>query len=944
MTTSDITSEPLNALVHHMGNVLGSVIEALDGPGTLAQEESIRKLAKDSRAGEPRAAEHLRDIVAHLDAHDAYEMAMAFTTYFELVNLCEESYRTNKLREYRTERAAGLRDRPVRESIEAALIELKQQGVTKDALQTMLDRMAIELVFTAHPTESKRRTVLSKLRRLGEMLRTDDVLRFTFDADSSNGKRHTSNDAIRREVAALWLTDRARTVKPEVSDEVKTGLWYFDSTLWQVLPQLQRDFETALAQHFPGVRAPSRWLTFGSWIGGDRDGNPFVTPEVTAQTLKLHREFAINRVYESARELSRLLSVSNNRDDITLDMEALIARIKDASSHVRQIAQRYPSEPYRLVLAGLAAQLNETFDRTKATSLYPLNAMANALPLSPMLSLPVMTPMMTETQLRGALDTVAKSLRAGRAEILADGELRDLQTQVDVFGLHWARLDLRQHSAWHEAAIADVLNKLGTSADYAALSEADKVRVLSEQLDQPHNSTLDRIGPLSEETKRVLDPMALAREAIERYGREAIGVYVISMTNGLSDVLEVLLMMKWSRAKLPIVPLFETRDDLRNAPDVLRAMFTHPVYRAYLQKQADQQMIMLGYSDSNKDCGYTTANWELYKAQETIARVCADHHIRFTLFHGRGGTIARGGGPAAKAILAQPAGMRDGGIRITEQGEVLSTRYQDPDLARRHLEQVTYGVLLAMHQAQHPEEVPLAWRDAMEEMSEVGNAAYEALVHDDPDFISFWSQATPIAEIGNLKVGSRPAFRRQTRSVEDLRAIPWVFSWMQSRFVLPGWYGLGAALQHMLDKGRLEQLQDMYREWPFFQTTLDNAQQSLTKADIGIASVYATLVEDEAVRERVFAIIKAEYERTSRAILEIVAQDELLNNEPTLQRSIRLRNPYVDPLNYIQVEMIRRLRSHAKTTDASESAEEADLRRVIELTINGVSAGLRNTG
>jgi len=940
--------QPLNDQIHRMGDLLGSVIESLDGRSMLELEESIRHFAKDSRAGDKQAADHLREIIAELDTADAYEMAMAFTTYFELVNLCEEQHRTSKLRAYRAERAAGLRERPVRESIEAALIELKDQGVTAQALQDMLDQMSIELVFTAHPTESKRRTVLSKLRRLSDLLR-QDALRLAQDSASSDG-------ALRREIAALWLTDRARTVKPEVIDEVKTGLWYFESTVWQVIPALQRDLEAALAQHYPDVRAPARWLTFGSWIGGDRDGNPFVTTQVTADTLQLQREVTINRVYEGTHELSRLLSVSINRAHVSPGMQALIQQIEGdgTSSRVRMIAQRYPAEPYRLVLAGLAAQLSDAFDQTKRQPLYPFHTVNLQLILSPSMKLALqLNQTLMSDDLRDSLNTIADSLCEGKAKMLAEGELADLQTQVSVFGLGWARLDLRQHSAWHEAALAEVLKKLGACLSYTTLGEAEKVAILTEQLDHPLSSALDRIGPLSDETQRILEPLELAREATLRYGSDSVGAYVISMTDGLSDVLEVLLMMKWSRLDMPIVPLFETREDLRHAPDVLRAMFTHPCYRAHVQVQGDTQMIMLGYSDSNKDCGYITANWELYKAQETIAAACTEHGVRFTLFHGRGGTIARGGGPAAKAILAQPAGLRDGGIRITEQGEVLSTRYQDPDLARRHLEQVTYGVLLAMHQARQTGDVPPLWRDAMDEMSAIGNEAYEALVHHDPDFIQFWAQATPIAEIGALKVGSRPAFRKQTRSVEDLRAIPWVFSWMQSRFVLPGWYGLGHALQHLLDQGQLELLQAMYREWPFFQTTLDNAQQSLTKADIGIASLYATLVEDERVRERVFSIIKAEFERTCRAILKITRQNELLDSEPTLKRSIQLRNPYIDPLNYIQVEMIRRLRHVKKTNGAAkdapavespESAEVAELRRVIELTINGVSAGLRNTG
>lgn len=949
-------TDPLAESINAMGYLLGEVITELNGPEVLALEEHLRKLAKESRAGNPQAAEHLRTAIGELSAGEAYEMAMAFTTYFELVNLCEEHHRTMKLRRYRAERAAGRRAEPVRESIEAALIELKRQGVTAETLQAMLDRMSIELVFTAHPTEAKRRTVLTKLRRLSDMLKADARLSTpdspppTSPASRESGVGHGTLDAaIKREIAALWLTDRARTVQPAVTDEVKTGLWYFTSTLWQVIPQLYADLQAALDAHYPNVRAPACWLTFGSWIGGDRDGNPNVTPQVTADTLQLHREHAIDKIYNAVHELSRLLSISINRDSITPEMQALIERANGASatSRVRMIAQRYPNEPYRMVLASLNAQLQEAFQQTKSHPLYPFNAARPALLLSPSLSLPLtLPPAMTLRQVKETLATVSDSLRRGRAALLASGELSDLQHQLDVFGLHWARLDLRQHSAWHEEAVAEILTKSGVCDNYAQLDEAQKVALLTAQLSQPNSSLLDRIGPLDEGALCVTEPLELAREAIERYGREALGIYIISMTDGLSDVLEVALLMAWCRVRLPIAPLFETREDLRHAPDILRAMFAHPIYRDILRAQADEQIIMLGYSDSNKDCGYITANWELYKAQEAIAAVCREHGIRFTLFHGRGGTIARGGGPAAKAILAQPIGLLDGRIRITEQGEVLSTRYQDPDLARRHLEQVTYGVLLGMHRADHPLAIPAEWKATMEEIADRGFEAYRALVHEDPDFLKFWEQATPIAEISMLKVGSRPAFRRQTRSVQDLRAIPWVFSWMQSRFVLPGWYGLGAALEAMLQRGEDMRtlLQRMYCEWPFFQTTLDNAQQSLTKADMGIASLYATLVEDERIRERIFGIIRQEFDRTCRAIFAITGQTALLDNEPVLQKSIRLRNPYVDPLNYIQVEMIRRLRRLKQSGATEETAEVAMLRRVIELTINGVSAGLRNTG
>jgi len=416
------------------------------------------------------------------------------------------------------------------------------------------------------------------------------------------------------------------------------------------------------------------------------------------------------------------------------------------------------------------------------------------------------------------------------------------------------------------------------------------------------------------------------------------------MTDGVSDILEVELLMRVTNAQLPIAPLFETLDDLNSAPGILTALFAHPAYASQLRHYKRHQHVMLGYSDSNKDCGYLTANWALYKAQEVIARVCRDQAVRLSLFHGRGGSIARGGGPAAKAILAQPVGLRDGEIRVTEQGEVLSTRYHDADLAHRILEQMAYGVLLGTHAAQTEKTLPSEWTSAMESMSDAGFAAYKALVHDDPEFLVFWKEATPIDEISNLKLGSRPTFRRATQSVEDLRAIPWVFSWMQSRFGFPGWFGLGSALEAILKTGPVGKklLRTMHQEWPFFQTMIDNAQLTMRKADMTIAGLYAGLVKDERIREKIFTLLKSEFSRTEAAILAVTGQKQLLANEPVLLKSVQLRNPYIDPLNYIQVEMMQRLRSTKGKVLPAE--EEAATRAVIELTINGISGGLKNTG
>ncbi|MCS6774466.1 MAG: phosphoenolpyruvate carboxylase, partial [Thermoflexales bacterium] len=895
-----------------------------------------RRLAKESRAGAPTAAEHLRDLVHHLSPREAYTMALAFTTYFELVNLCEEHYRNQRLATRRAERLAG-NGEPVRESIEAALLELKAQGVSAEQLQDMLNQLSIELVFTAHPTEAKRRVVLTRLRRLANLLKQEALTRTSLEA------------SLHREIVALWLTNRTRETRPTVLDEVNTGLWFFDNTLWEVLPQLQADLSAALAVHYPGVRSPRRWLTFGSWIGGDRDGNPNVTPEVTAETLRMHRRAVLDKAYRAARELSHLLCISTDHDTVTPELKALVEKISAPDHRLRFLSARYPSnEPYRLLMAALAEQIAELSRQLERERLYPIPRSARTLALSPSLSLSI-EPLhdFRESSAQQLMAVVCDSLRQGRAAPLAEGEAAELRTQLDVFGFHWARLDIRQHSSMHEAAIAEILRRCEQCDNYAALDEAQRVALLSALLAQPNASTLDRAGALSDEARFVTEPIEVARAASREYGEEALGVYIISMTDGLSDVLEPLLLMKWLRHEMDIVPLFETRRDLQQAPHILRAMFEHPAYREHLRKRGNAQVIMLGYSDSNKDCGYITANWELYKAQAAIVETCRAYGVRLTLFHGRGGTIARGGGPTARAILAQPAGLINGRIRITEQGEVLSSRYHDPGLARRHLEQVMYGALLGTYAARNARPAPEAWVHTMEHLAEVGFRAYRQLVYETPGFLAFWKQATPIDEISELKVGSRPAFRRQTRSVEDLRAIPWVFSWMQSRFVLPGWYGLGSALSTGLAQGEAarECLRQMYREWSFFRTMIDNAQQSLAKADMGIASLYATLVEDEALRERIFTQIKAEFDRTCEAVLTITGQSAILDNEPVLQSSIRLRNPYVDPLNYIQVEMLHRLRALQRANPSGSHAEEIKvLRRVVELTINGVSAGLRNTG
>ncbi|EIQ00559.1 phosphoenolpyruvate carboxylase [Opitutaceae bacterium TAV1] len=950
--------------VRFLGSVLGEVIREVEGEATFATVERLRTLAKArrGRAGGGRDSRHAREshavrdgagdqldkAVAALTPVEAFNQAMAFTLYFELVNLAEENFRVQLLRLRRAERSANPAAPAQRESFDAALAELRASGVGPAELQELLDRIGIELVFTAHPTESKRRTLLTKLQRLALILRqrnpqaTADTagLAAPSPASASDGVRDPESVAkIRREVASLWLTDRSRVERPGVNDEARTGLWYFNTTLYDVLPRLQADLERALSLHYPGVRAPSRWLTFGSWIGGDRDGNPNVTAAVSAGILVLHRRLAVEKLAAATRELSRTLTVSDRRDAVTPELRRLLRENRHLSPLVDELGSRYPHEPYRLLLAGLGARLAKAAEEGRDGTTLLGGPVADESCLR-------------EDTPREVFGAIRRSLEAGRGALLAEGELKDAAHVLDVFGLHTARLDIRQHSGPHEAAVAELLEVPGVAGEgegaaaapvknYARLDEAARRQVLARALATAKPLDALHRSELSAATRNVLDPLVLAALTSVKFGSGALGIYIISMTDDVSDVLEVALIMRLAGADLPIAPLFETLDDLNRAPDILAQLFAHPAYAGLLEARGRHQHVMLGYSDSNKDCGYLTANWALYQAQETIVAACQASGVRVTLFHGRGGSIARGGGPAARAILAQPAGLRDGGIRITEQGEVLSTRYHDRDLAHRILEQMAYGVLLGAHAARNVQPPAAAWVQAMETMSEAGFAAYRKLVHDDPEFLQFWKQATPIDEISNLKLGSRPSYRRATQSVSDLRAIPWVFSWMQSRFNFPGWYGLGSALEAVLRRGVAGRklLRTMHAGWPFFRTLIDNAELTMRKADMGIARLYASLVEDEGVRERMLRALADEFARAERAILAITGRKQLLAREPVLLRSVELRNPYIDPLNYLQVEMLRRLRAGGLS-----KADEEAVRAVVELTINGISGGLKNTG
>jgi phosphoenolpyruvate carboxylase len=935
----------ISSTIHLLGDILGQVLVEQESQALFEIEEDIRLAARELRSANPQAAAEggrlLAARIASLDPQAAGVVAGAFDLYFDLVNTAEDNFRVAALRQEGLEKSP----RPVHDSIEEAIAQLKTSGVTMDQMADLLARLQIELVLTAHPTESRRRTILSKIQRISETLRAASL------PERLPDELERCRQELLNEVTTLWLTDRARTAQPTPTDEVKTTLYFVGQVFWTALPEIYDRLDAALEKYYPGLHIGRSWLKLASWIGGDRDGNPNVTASVTAEALHLHRGLAVENHRRSMQELSRRLSLSARRLPLPETLQAWLSSRPPLPAHAAQIQQRYPLEPYRLVLAILAEDLAEASqDDMKARLLSsqphsariqkeglvrPLQAVANALP-APVVS----------------------------------GPLKTTLRQIEIFGLYGARLDLREDSSRLNTALGEILRALGITPDFEAQDDKTRQKLLLRLLAEPRPALAVTPG-VSEAAAETWSLFQVINRTREVYGKDLLGPFIISMTHGPADVLAVLLMAEWcnSAAGLQIVPLFETILDLKAASQVMDELFLLKVYRDHLEACPDGQIVMVGYSDSNKDGGFMMSNWALYQAQEAIARVCQARGVRLTLFHGRGGTAARGGGPVNRAILAQPGGSVDGRFRLTEQGETLSSRYSSLPLALRNLEQIVNAVLLASapegktplaltasEEQPHahfklpsPRDLPDDWRRTMDEMTAVAYRAYRSLVYETPGFMEYWSGATPIGEIRRLHIGSRPAARRTPASagvtveqVSQIRAIPWVFSWMQSRFNLPGWYGLGSGLEAILKKrvDGLDFLCEMHASWAFFRVLVETAELSLMKADMQIAALYSSLVPDQALADRIFTTIRTEFQRTVEAVLAIKGHHRLMEDDPVIQRSVLLRNPYVDPLNYLQVDMLRRLRS---LPDPSSEQAQA-LREVIVLTINGIAAGLRNTG
>jgi phosphoenolpyruvate carboxylase len=866
----------------------------------------------------------LLDLARRLSLAEARGVVKSFTTYFQLVNLAEEQERVRVLHE-RAFRAAS-EGRPMGESVGAAIRQLAGDGVDAEQMQALLDRLYVQPVFTAHPTEAKRRTILAKLRRIATVL-----ARLDFSALTPEEERDASG-SIAEEIVALWQSDETRLRQPGVMDEVRNGLYFFDEVLFDLAPTLYRSLEEALAQAYPGVAfAVPPFLRFGSWIGGDRDGNPFVTAAVTEETLREHKATALRLYQRSLDRMHGHLSASARLGISAALAESLERDAELFPDEAVRVSARYPMQPYRHKGAYIYRKLAATLEANKR----PWRAD----------HLPVPNTYRNVEEFIADLCLMRDSLREHKGERLANGRLGVLIRQTEIFGFHLATLDLRQHADQLRSALSEVFARYGLAEDYAKLPEIDKELLLTRELLGQRPLTPAQLD-FSAETNETIELFRLARKAYERVGPDAVQNFIISMTTGPSDVLGVLLMAQDAGVSnhLDIAPLFETLADLQAAPQIMELLLGNEAYLAHLAGRNNSQLVMLGYSDSNKDTGYLTANWELRCAQRAIPAACNHHGVRLTLFHGRGGTVGRGGGPANRAILAQPPESVHGRIRLTEQGETITNRYANAELARRHLDQLIHAVLLQsiLRESSQGADVPGSeaerWDRTMMQLSDRARAAYRSFVHDSPPTVQYFYQATPIDAISRLNIGSRPAKRKAGGSISDLRAIPWVFAWAQSRAGLPGWYGLGSGLEGYIggDEDRLEELREMYRRWPFFRALIDNAQLSMRQADMGIAEVYSTLADDD-VRDAVFPAILEEYRRTEGCILKVTGQTDLLETEPWLKRSIQLRNPYIDPMNYLQVDLLRRWRE-------AQGAEADALREAVLLSVNGVAAGLRNTG
>jgi phosphoenolpyruvate carboxylase len=906
---------PLRDDIRLLGRILGDTIREQSGEAVFDIVEKIRQRSVRFRRDEDATARRDLEVTLNsLPPADAIAVIRAFGFFSHLANIAEDRHHIRRTRAHLLGASA-----PREGTMAFALARTREAGVPLARLAAFFAGAMVVPVLTAHPTEVRRKSTIDREREVADLLAERD------SSSATVAELRANEAALRRTILILWQTSPLRGTGRRVIDEVANGLSYYDHTFLSALPRFYADLEeelaaagTALAGELPS------FLRMGSWIGGDRDGNPFVTAETLRAALRAQCGRVLRHYLDELHQLGGELSLDRRLVDISNMLEELAARSPDRSANRR-------TEPYRRAIAGIYARLAATA-RTLDDLEIPRRAVGDVPPYG------------DSKAFLADLTILERSLVANGSGILAKGRLKHLRRAVDVFGFHLAGLDLRQNSDVHERCVGELLSLVAPDSDYAGLAEPERVRLLLAELCTARLLSSPFLA-YSAETEGELAILRAAAEAHRRYGQASVPHYVISKTTSISDLLETAVLLKEAGLLRPregaldvdIVPLFETIEDLRHCGDLMDALLGLPEYRRLLESRGRVQEVMLGYSDSNKDGGFLTSGWELYKAEIALVEVFSRHGVKLRLFHGRGGSVGRGGGPSYEAILAQPPGAVQGTIRITEQGEVIASKYSNPELGRRNLEILAAATLEATLLQPETAAVPPAHLAAMEFLSAQAYRAYRSL-YETEGFDRFFRQSTVIGEIANLNIGSRPSSRKPSKRIGDLRAIPWVFSWAQCRLMLPGWYGFGSAIEAWFVKEPehgITMLQAMYREWPFFRMLLSNMDMLLAKSDIAIASRYAELVSDAELRERIFSRLRAEWHSTVDALLRIIDEESLLEKNPLLARSIRNRFPYLDPLNHMQIELLKRYRG-GDTGD--------DVVTGIHLTINGLAAGLRNSG
>jgi len=949
-------SEPLSRQVNLLGAMLGQVTRDQMGEAVFERVETLRLLCKRAeREDDPSLRAEAADRIAALDTEQIEALLHVYTTFFHLVNQAEqqEIIRINRERARRSGPAdwplgPGSGDgrapdrEPRAESIDAAVAALKEAGYSLDEVVALFEQLDIQPTLTAHPTEARRRTVLRKQKRIARLLSTLDR------AEATPTERAETLDELYAQIALLLGTDEIRTDRPTVQEEVEQGHHFLHGPIWDTIAHIHRDVQHALRQHYDDTAEIPAFLRYRSWIGSDRDGNPNVTADVTRRTFARQRRDTIEHYLDELEQLRDDLSLSRRRVTPSASLLDSLEADAEAVDLPDEVQHQYRNEPYRLKLCYVEARLEGVLDRIDATDVEQMAADYTA------------------ADLLADLDLIADSLnRHGFENAGRSGRLHRMRSLVKTFGFHLAALDVRQHSEVHERTVAALLAEAGVASDYAARSEADKLEVLEAALTNPR--------PMGADPDALPDPAAEMMEvfrvirSLHAVDPDAVGSYIVSMTHSVSDLLEPMLLAKEAglgtvddgafRCPLDVVPLFETIDDLGAADDRMETLFTHPVYAAHLEGRDGFQEIMLGYSDSNKDGGYWMANWALHRAIHDLGVVCEEHDVDLRLFHGRGGTVGRGGGRTSQAIRALPPVVHNGRIRMTEQGEIISFRYALPEIARRHVEQLVNATLTttaAARQEDGPSETNALQAGAlarpvaadsevaamMDRLAETAMEAYRDLIGDGAGAGWEWyTQVTPIDHISRLPIASRPVSRASGDGVtfESLRAIPWVFAWTQTRYIVPGWYGTGQALARLLEESpeALDTLRRLYRQWPFFRGVLDSAQREMARARLPIAALYDARADTET---SFHDTIVEDYEQAEEALLQITGQEALFDDSPVLKKSIRLRNPYTDVLNLLQVELLDRYRS----ADASTRREA--LGEALLLSLNGIAAAMQSTG